>query len=806
MADITASRILIQVNTNADQATVSLNKLDNTLDKTGKNVTDLDSKNQKLGKSFLTVKKAAIGFIAALGVRELARASDTYTSITNKLKLVTDSTEDLKNTQEDLFRISQRSRSSFEATVGLYARLARSTKGLGVSGKELQKVTDSINKTFIISGASAEEASNAIRQLSQGLAAGALRGDEFNSVAEQAPRLQEAIAESLGVTVGELRDLAAQGKITSEVIITALREQGAAIEDEFGKLTPTIGQALQVLENSFIRLIGLGNEQTQASKAIASALIALADIVNFVADNFDKLAFFIKAAAASFITLKIGAVIGGFQGVATALGGVIAAFKTLKIVIAANPFGAIALAVAGLLTLLAKTNDEVAEFNKLSKEQQAIARENKLKNLTNDLTSLNTVLKKTNQNFNFYARDAETAFSVFEGIGTVTKQQKEELIRLGNSYIAAAKKAGEYYNAQNVGVQSTLRTIANFENLRLTTEKTTGSISRGAGRVKKSFAEIKAAGLEALAAAGDFSAILEVQRKSFAEQKKIVAKAGLDTNGLLKFQQQQRLTLFQETFQKILEQEQLSFEERQALLEEQKEILFEGDRLTNDERLAAQKAYNDQSIALERQRLRAFAQSVNFLGGIASDTVSILQNVAQVQTNLDAQEIERLKARGASQEEIAKKEKKLARKRAKDLKKFGRFTIIISTAEAVARALASPAGPPTSFVLAALAGAKGATQLAVNESTPIPAAQFGGTFTVPPGNQADSGLVRVNQGENVTVEPVRSSGETGGGMGQKRVIVQIGDRDFDGFLVESLNKNLNNGKVQIRRSGVVRTA
>ena len=105
--------------------------------------------------------------------------------------------------------------------------------------------------------------------------------------------------------------------------------------------------------------------------------------------------------------------------------------------------------------------------------------------------------------------------------------------------------------------------------------------------------------------------------------------------------------------------------------------------------------------------------------------------------------------------------------------------------------------------MAGIAAAQGATQLAVVESTPIPAAQFGGTFNIPPGTQADTGLLRVSAGEQVDVTPVRQNTEENK---TKTVIVQIGNREFEGFIQETMQKQFNNGTVQIRRQGVVRTA
>src|SRR5690606_9136410 len=115
----------------------------------------------------------------------------------------------------NLLAVANSTRSGFEATAGLYTVLSRNTEELGLGTEKLTALTKTINQTFAITGGSAAGMDGAIRQLSQALASGALRGDEFNSVNEQAPRLMEAVADSLNMTKGELRDFAATGAITS---------------------------------------------------------------------------------------------------------------------------------------------------------------------------------------------------------------------------------------------------------------------------------------------------------------------------------------------------------------------------------------------------------------------------------------------------------------------------------------------------------------------------------------------------------------------------------------------------------------
>lgn len=329
----------------------------------------------------------------------------------------------------------------------------------------------------------------------------------------------------------------------------------------------------------------------------------------------------------------------------------------------------------------------------------------------------------------------------------------------------------------------------------------TGQAARQAANATKEAIATQAKALEILEKAGDPTAFLERQRAAFEEQKRIVAKAGLDITTLEKFQQSQRQTQFDNFFKKIASNQQLSFDQRKTQLQQTLQAIQDAENLSNQERLAAQQAYNQQSALLEQQRFQAIANSVQFGAQVLGDFNQIAQSLAQVRRNQIEGEIQSLEDQGASEEEIAKKRAELQRKAAIDQKRFATISAILDTATAVTKALAT-VPPPASYALAALSAAKGAAQIAVIRSQPIPKAQFGGTFEVPPGNEADSGLIRVNQGERVQVTPAEQSGS----QQEKRQTLMIGAQEFEGFLVDSMQRILNSGKVNINRTGVVRTA
>jgi tape measure domain-containing protein len=242
------------------------------------------------GKAASAMKSLAVTLGAAFGVREVMQAAEAYTTISNRLSLVTKSSDELYAAQSDLFEIAQRTRSPLEATAEVYQRLAQNAGALGLSLSEVGDTTETINKLMVISGTSAQSAEAALTQLGQAFASGTLRGEELNSVMEQAPALAMAIAEGMGVTVGELRKLGEQGKITSAAVIDALNQQGAAVDEQFARMAPTIAGATTTIKNSFIEIVGEMDQTVGASSAVAEALMGISDAMdNSIFTEFTRL-------------------------------------------------------------------------------------------------------------------------------------------------------------------------------------------------------------------------------------------------------------------------------------------------------------------------------------------------------------------------------------------------------------------------------------------------------------------------------------------------------------------------------------
>lgn len=288
------------------------------------------------------LKSLLAGLVSAAAVAQVARYADEYTNLQNRLRLVTTSTANLKKVTSELLSISNQTRSDFTATGELYARLASSTKELGLSQRQLLNFTKQVNQAIVLSGASAQEAAGGLRQLAQGLASGVLRGDELNSVMENFPKVAQIIAEGMGKSVGQIRALGAEGKITADIIIDAFDKAGASLDADFGKTVPTLSQAFTVLKNNFVSFIGRMNEASGITATISGLLLGLAN-------NLDVILPILTAVGAAVAAAFVPALIARFA----------AALKALWVLVAANPFTALLAVIAGVTAAVYGMRDSI---------------------------------------------------------------------------------------------------------------------------------------------------------------------------------------------------------------------------------------------------------------------------------------------------------------------------------------------------------------------------------------------------------------------------------------------------------------
>ncbi|WNY75975.1 tape measure protein [Pasteurella multocida] len=272
---------------NAEQAT-------NKLGKTRAGVESISKQLQRLqeaGNRFAGF--AGLGF----GINAIAQTADSFKNYQARIALVSQSNQQAQQSFQSLMQIANQTGASFASTAELYTRISRSLVGQ-TNNTEVLQFTKTINQALVVSGAGPQEAQAALLQLSQGLAAGALRGEEFNSVAEQAPVILDMLQKSLGKTRAELRKMAEEGKLTTEIIMTAIKDNADAIEQQYAQMPMTIGRSVNELSNAWLQFVGNADKSLSVSSFLANAISQLAK-------HFDGLATLVGGALYLVLTRKI---------------------------------------------------------------------------------------------------------------------------------------------------------------------------------------------------------------------------------------------------------------------------------------------------------------------------------------------------------------------------------------------------------------------------------------------------------------------------------------------------------------------
>jgi tape measure domain-containing protein len=334
---------------------------DRSLDSLARTGQRTEQQADRVSTSMTRMARAAASLVAALAVQEYIRLADAWANMNARLSLVTESSQQLLAVQNQLYAMSQRTFSQLGETTDLYTKITRATAELNKTDAERLRLTETINKATIISGTTSATAAAGLQQLGQGLGAGVLRGEEFNSVMENTPRLAEAMAAGLGKTRSEMRLMAEQGMLTTEVVLGALKSQASAIDAEFAKLPTTFGNAMTVLSNSVLRTVGVFDQQNQVTKTLGENIV-------WVADNMGRLATVAASLAAVGLVAWFGKMAQAATGYVASIGATVAGIN-------ANRAATIAAAQADLMAAQAKTTQTLAtQAAIVAARQEEIAR------------------------------------------------------------------------------------------------------------------------------------------------------------------------------------------------------------------------------------------------------------------------------------------------------------------------------------------------------------------------------------------------------------------------------------------------
>lgn len=421
----TASRLNVAQNNLANSARNVRDALSQKVVVTGRAAqanTNLDASIMRVAKQFAATTLSVTGI--TLAIRKLIQTSDQMMLLEGRINLVADGMGNLRELQDKLFESAQKTRSSYADTSELYARIARNSDQLGYSQQQLLQFSELTQMSIRTSGINAIEASRGMIQLSQALASGVLRGDEFRAVMEQMPGTARAIADGLGVPIGKLREMANAGQLTAKLVMDAILSMDQTIRADFEQLPVTVGDGFTRIGNAFQKAIVDANETTGATNALGTALSDLAKdlqgpltqafvgvgnaakalvpifdgigkAAKFLADNFNEIkaavitlgsvllvvfsAKIIAAITAVFAPIMaigggIASAIGSFGLLNVAIIAVVASLEAMKVAIAAIP--GVGLALVGLTALFAYLNKQLDDTNDLYEEMDRTGQAN----------------------------------------------------------------------------------------------------------------------------------------------------------------------------------------------------------------------------------------------------------------------------------------------------------------------------------------------------------------------------------------------------------------------------------------------
>lgn len=291
------------------------------------------------------------GAFVALGgmalVSEIKETADAMMSMSSRIKLVTKDDAERLQVESRLYAMSMKNRTSLEDLGDLYYKTASSAKQFGASQEDVLKLTDIVSKSLVVGGADTAQQKSTILQLSQALSSGVLQGDELRSLRENAPRLMQEIAKNMGTTMAGLKEMGANGELTTQRLMQAILASGGAIEGEFARMTPTIGQALTVLGNKWSKFILDIQNNTGFFGQVAGLILDTVDLVGQAID------WVVKEFGTS--TPEMTGMIEDFKNLWKSMQPLIQAIGTIFmnwVVPALKIFGKVAMSVLGMVAQL----------------------------------------------------------------------------------------------------------------------------------------------------------------------------------------------------------------------------------------------------------------------------------------------------------------------------------------------------------------------------------------------------------------------------------------------------------------------
>lgn len=321
------------------------------VDEQGRFNQEVSAGTQQANELTNTIKRAVAAYVSIQSVGKALNISDELVQTTSRLNMMNDGVQTTAELVNMVYAAAQDARGSFSQMADVVARFGNNAKDAFSSSEEVVAFADLIQKQMTIAGASTQEAANAELQLSQALGSGVLRGDELNSIFEQAPNLIQNIADYLDVPIGKIREMAADGELSADVVKAAIFSAADDINSKFNEMPMTWGQMWQSMQNTALiafqpvlqRLNDLANSEAfqtfiqgaiEAMATLANILLNVFDLAvsigTFIGDNWSIIApivYGIVAALTAYIA--ISAIVAAINGVMAMAEGVKAAAQMM---------------------------------------------------------------------------------------------------------------------------------------------------------------------------------------------------------------------------------------------------------------------------------------------------------------------------------------------------------------------------------------------------------------------------------------------------------------------------------------------
>lgn len=271
-------------NSNVKQVEQTTKKVKTGLERVGDSV---DKAGGKVDGLLSKLSGLAMFAGVSLTLGSIVKTIDEWKVIEGQVNNVTKSQQESKAVQKEIYNIASRTRQQYGSTAELFTSVARNAQELKKSTKDILLFTEDVSNAMLLGGGDASSQEAALVQLGQALGSGTLRGDELNSILEQAPRLAKAIADGMGTTIGQLRQMGSEGKLTAQDVFNAIRGQSDRLKMELGKMPWTIGQASNKMQNAIGKFFKEFEDKTGIIDSMAKSIAKFADYVEKInLDNF----------------------------------------------------------------------------------------------------------------------------------------------------------------------------------------------------------------------------------------------------------------------------------------------------------------------------------------------------------------------------------------------------------------------------------------------------------------------------------------------------------------------------------------